>query len=253
MKTFHFKKSLALSGVTLFSLFILSCGDSGSGGPSHPSNPGPGVYPPNQVNNNVGFYSQTSNFVINGYQNRGSEFIAQQGMKGILGEAMGICDREHISGGLAACETWLNGAFDLVLFSEQGAQANNVKIIFRAVPGQQLGGHGWYSYSLPKFKDLFLTALTGWSTSNPSAIYYHLNLSSSIWPINNSQGFEVRANGPNQSFAQYKLFQLHVAQGKLEDMGWNYKLFYNGQEAASGTAIRCESANCGLDSSYYRY
>lgn len=229
---------------------FVGCGNSGGGGhtPSPTPPPGSGVLP---AGTPVGFYSQTSNLIVPGYVNFGSSLTVQQGMQSLLKDAMGVCDRSHISGGLAACSTWMHGAFDLVLLSENGAQSNAVKLIIRAIPGSQLNNMGWYTYSLPSFRE-FIGCLIGICWGNPTGIFNPLVLEATIWPINNSQGFEVRAYGPRASFAWNKLFQLQVAQGKLEDAQWNYVLHFNGVQAAQGTTVRCQSQNCGLDASIVR-
>jgi len=241
---------LALVTILAFS----SCGKSGSGARGGVTNPNPPPPPGSVVlpaGSQVGFYAQTTNLIVPGYLNNGSSLTVQPGMSGVLRDAMGVCDREYISGGLASCNTWLSGAFDLVLLADGGAQTNTVKLIMRAIPGAQLNNYGWYSYSLPNFKQ-FIACLIGLCWSNPQGIFNPLVLEATIWPINNSQGFEVRAYGPRVSRAWNQLFQLQVAQGKLEDAQWNFVLHYAGQQSAQGRAVRCQSQNCGLDSSIVR-
>jgi hypothetical protein len=239
--------------LTLVTILVISgCGKSGGGG-GQVVNPNP---PPSgsvvlPAGSQVGFYAQTSNLIVPGYSNNGSSLSVGPAMSAVLRDAMGVCDREYISGGLAACSTWTSGAFDFVLLADGGAQANTVKLILRAVPGSQLNNYGWYSYSLPSFKQA-IACLIGLCWSNPQGIFNPLVLEATIWPINNSQGFEVRAYGPRVSRAWNQLFQLQVAQGKLEDAQWNFALQYAGQQAAQGRAVRCQSQNCGLDSSIVR-
>lgn len=245
------KATSTLSKVALMavlSLGLFSCQPPGDGGV--PVGPGLGILP---AGSQVGFYSQTQNFLVPGYVNAGSSLQVEGGMQAMLRDAMGVCDREHISGGLASCQAWSTGAFDVVLWADGGSLSNAVTLVVRAVPGQQLNGFGSYAYSLPNFKEFLLTALTGWNVSNPSGVFNPLVLEGSIWPVNNSQGFEVRAYGPRVSHAWNKLIQFQVAQGKLEDTSWNYQLLFNGQSAARGTSVRCTSQFCGMDSSYFRY
>jgi hypothetical protein len=241
-------KTRILSLLTL--LALASCGNSGGSGGGAPAPapaPGPTVLP---AGSQIGFYSQTSNLIVPGYWNNGSTLTVGPGMTQVLRDAMGVCDREHVSGGLASCSTWMTGAYDIVLLAN-GSQSNTVKLIIRAVPGSQLGNFGWYSYSLPSFRQ-FIGCMIGLCLSNPQGIFNPLVLEATIWPINNSQGFEVRAYGPTGSRAWNKLFQLQVAQGKLEDAQWNYVLLFNGSQAAQGLSVRCQSQNCGLDSSIIR-
>ena len=240
---------ILLSMMSLGLAFFNSCGSSGgsTGASPQPQLPAP-VLP---QSSSLGFYAQTSNFYLPGYLNNQSTLQVQSGMYQVLKEAMGVCDREHSSGGLASCSTWISGAFDIVLYAEGGSTSNSVKLVIRALPGSQLSGYGWYSYSLPSFRQ-FIGCLIGICYSNPSGVFNPLVLEASIWPINQSQGFESRAYGPRMSQAYNKLFQLQVAQGKLEDQAWNFNLIYNGISAAQGRAVRCQSQFCGMDSSYFR-
>lgn len=236
--------------LALGALQVSSCSKSG-GGKSAPVAP---IAPIAPSSTNVGFYSQTQNFVVNNYLNNNSQFSAQSGISAVLKEAMGTCDRNHSNGGLASCSTWARGEFDLVLWVPQGATSNQVRVILRALPGSQLNDFGSYSYSFPRFSEFIGCSLLGIciNTGNSAGIFNPMVLDGNIWPINNNQGFEVRFYGPRLSQAYNKTFQLQVNSGKLEDGAWNYRLLYNNTEAASGTAIRCQSQHCGMDASYFR-
>ncbi|MDW8189976.1 MAG: hypothetical protein RMK80_03290 [Pseudobdellovibrionaceae bacterium] len=240
-----------LSG-SLFFLLSSGCGNQGGnrGGGTPPVAPA-AVPVPAPAHREVGFYAQTKNFYIPGYVNQGSYLEVEPGMYTLLKEAMGVCNRDHTNTGIANCQSWLTGAFDLVLFSEHGSTANTVKIVMRAIPGSQLNGYGWYYASLPKFREL-IGCLVGLCYSNPQGIFNPMVLEGPIWPINNSRGFEFRAYGPTGSGAYNKLIQYQVAEGKLEDGAFTFVLSYNGVQAARGRAVRCQSQFCGLDASYFR-
>ena len=84
-------------------------------------------------------------------------------------------------------------------------------------------------------------------------MYNPLVLDATINPVNNGQGFELRATGP--AGATYhggvnNLIHFRVNNGKLEDAGWDYKIFLNYDEnngvVATGHALRCQSQNCGV-------
>jgi hypothetical protein len=244
-----------IMGVFVGSGFLAACGKSGGG--DTVLNPGvvqtctnAGCTYPVPANSKLGFYAQTSNFYIPGYVNNGSTLQMQSGMSQVLKDAMGVCDRVAYTGGISACSNWMGGAHDLVLYSDAGSTANTMKLIIRSTPGMQLGGYGWYQYSVPDFKTAIFNLL-GFPVGNYSGVFDPMVLEATIWPVNNSQGFEVRAYGPRMSYAWNKLFQLQVANGKLEDAQWNFQLYFNGQAAMSGKAVRCQSQNCGLDSSYF--
>jgi hypothetical protein len=245
-KTFSLVFFSFLMGL-LFLVILSSCGKSKKGSPPPPTPP-PVVTP---QNTQMGFYSQTGNIQIPGYINNGSQLSMGPGMRALLKEAMGVCDREHISAGIASCDTWLRGGFDLVLLSPQGSRSQTVKLIMRSIPASQLGGFGWYTASLPNFRQ-FIGCLIGFCSSNPAGMFNPLVLEANIFPVNNSQGFEVRAYGPYGSRSWNKLFQFQVHQGKLEDGRWNFIMYFDGAVAAQGLAVRCQSENCGLDTSIVR-
>ena len=74
-------------------------------------------------------------------------------------------------------------------------------------------------------------------------------LDMTIWPINNSQGFELRGYAPAGAYYQggnNLLFQFQVANGKLEYQAWDFTLAYNGEVAATGRMVRCPTQNCGV-------
>ena len=137
----------------------------------------------------------------------------------------------------------------MVLYSPTGSTANTMKLVIRSTPTVSYGG--WYTYSMPDFTQAILGLFGFGTVTNNQGIFDPLVLDVTIWPVNNSQGFEVRAYGPTVSQAYNKLFQLQVATGKMEDQSWAFKLYYNGTLAMDGTALHCLSQFCGLNSSYF--
>jgi hypothetical protein len=184
------------------------------------------------------------------YQNNGTTYTFQSGMLNVLKLAMGVCDRDASDGGLADCHAWLNGYQDIMLFAS-GDQASTVNLILRAFPSANCTNPyycTYYSYSLPSFNQFFL-GLFGFNTLNMAQMYDPMNLNMTIWPVNNNAGFELRGYAP--SGATYHsgldlLFQFQVAQGKLDDLGWDFTLAYNGTVAATGHMVRCQTQNCGV-------
>lgn len=71
-------------------------------------------------------------------------------------------------------------------------------------------------------------------------------LNGTIWPVNDSQGFEIRSNGPTASVGYNQVLQLQVGNGKVEDERFSFQLYWNGKVAATGTMVRCRSLTCGL-------
>lgn len=191
----------------------------------------------------IGFYAQTNNFQSSIYVNNGSTFTpVSGGMKGIVKDAMGVCDRNYADYGLSNCNSWINGYHDLV-FMMDGSSSNSVRIMLRSYPQQS----AFYSYaaSFPSASQFF-GGLLGFPQFNYQGVFNPLILTGTIWPINDSKGFEIRANGPTGSYGYNQLMQLQVAQGKVEDERFTFSLQWNGHQAASGTLVRCQTLTCGL-------
>lgn len=199
----------------------------------------------------AGAYAQSSGFYIPGYANNGSTFLPRGAMANVLREAMGVCDRNTYSGGIAGCQSWVSGAHDMVIYlaGQQASQAQTAKFIIRSTPGTNYGS--WYTYSLPSFQGFVASLFGFYGDTNSAGFFDPMVLDATLWPINNSKGFELRANGPRLSQAWNKLFQLQVSEGKLEDASWSYQLFYNGGLAAEGVGKSCQSQYCGLEQSYF--
>jgi hypothetical protein len=194
---------------------------------------------------NIGFYAQTSNFgsYVQGFTSASSLNLTS-GWKTMLKDAMGVCDRDQSNGGLAGCNDWMNGMHDLVIIMDSST-ASTVRVTVRSYP-VPTNPYYSYSYSLPSATDFFYGLLGFPIMGNPSGFFNPMILTASIWPVNNSQGFEVRSLGPQQSYGWNKYLQLQIANGKVEDQSFQYQLFWNAQLAASGTMIRCQTQTCGL-------
>lgn len=241
--------TMALSaGLLVIGSFLTGCGSksSSSGGTTtstyYPCTTGSNcVYSVNQ-NSLKGFYAQSTNFST-GYMNNGSSFTPTGSVTTILEEAMGVCNRGAYNGGLADCGSWVSGYYDLVFLVNQ-QNPNQVTLVFRSYP--MINQNYWYSYNLPTLENFFLS-LIGWPVAqNPQGTYNPLILTTTIYPVNNSQGFEIRGYGPQVSAGYNKLIQLQVANGKIEDQSFQFQLFWNGTQIGSGTMARCQSATCGL-------
>lgn len=239
--------AVATSGL----MFLTGCGSSSSSG-GVPVPPAVGVYPPciNGTNctyqlpqNSIrGFYAQSANFQSGWFLNNGSVLQPTSAVTTILEDAMGVCNRGHYNGGLADCNSWVNGYYDLV-FTVNPTNPNQVTLVFRSYP---VVNQSWYTYNLPS-PQAFFTSLLGWPIAqNPQGTFNPMILNATIHPVNNSQGFEIRSYGPQVSAGYNKLLQLQVGVGKIEDQRFNFELFWNGAKIAVGTMARCQSATCGL-------
>lgn len=243
-------KDVAVALTTLLMATALGCAKSNDngGGPGAPAGPAPYTCAPNTPctglpPSNIGFYAESQN--MKGYYNYNNSILTPtNAYRTFLKEAMGVCDREQYTGGLADCNSWINGYHDLVLMMDNTA-SNTVRVVVRSYPNTQYG-NAYYSYQLPRW-DQFLLGLVGFPIAqNPSGFFNPLILNGTIYPINASQGFEVRAYGPQISYGYNKLLQLQIGQGKVQDTQFGFVLSWNGQQVATGTMVRCQTQNCGL-------
>ncbi len=240
--------------IALAVVALVACGKSGPSANVTPPPPAATVVAPptvNSVNVPLGFYAQNDkmNFLYPGAV--GSTLnIQPTGMASVLKYAMGVCERNYISGGQALCSSWVAGLHDMMLFAS-GSQANKVKLVIRSMLDQSCqspGACGSYWYSLPNFTQLILGAF-GFNTYNNAGVYDPMVLDMTVWPINNSQGFELRGYAPGGATYQggnNLLFQFQVAVGKLDDPAWDFVLYYNSVAVANGHMLRCVSQNCGV-------
>jgi hypothetical protein len=183
----------------------------------------------------VGFYSEN-------WHDR-TLIPAGPGLGDFLQNAMGVCDRNHIDGGLAGCSAWAAGAFDVVM-QAPNSQTNSVQMTFRAKP--QMGQNANFAYSLPSAGQ-FAGALFGFPViGNPGAVRNPLQLNMTVSVTNNYQGFEARGYGDFYTTANRSLIQIQIANGKLDDPSFDYRIAYRGEIIVTGTFVRCNSADCGL-------
>lgn len=164
-----------------------------------------------------------------------------------LKEAMGVCNQAHSSGGLADCSAWSGGTIKMEMVTT-GQQMN-----FSIYAYPQVNQYYNYSYQLPSMSQFFLGMLgfpiytqTATATLNP------LSMGMTLFPINNNQGFEGRANGNLYTMANRNLIQLQVAQGKAGDPYFNFVLTYVPVGASQGQAFLSGNlANKAVYGSYY--
>ena len=240
--------------IALAVLALVACGKSGPSANVTPTNGTTTLVTPprpSSVNIPLGFYAQNDkmNYLYPGAV--GSTLnIQSPGMANVLKYAMGVCERNYISGGQARCDAWVNGLHDMMLFAS-GSQASKVKLVIRSMLDQSCQtpySCGSYWYSLPNFTQLILGAF-GFNTLNNAGVYDPMILDMTVWPINNSRGFELRGYAPGGATYQggnNLLFQFQVAVGKLDDPAWDFVLYYNSVAVANGHMLRCVHDNCGV-------
>jgi hypothetical protein len=194
----------------------------------------------------LSFTAQTSNAANGSMQPIGSLTI-QPGMQTMLYEAMGVCDIAASTGGsssgMAACSAWVAGTHEISIQLPNGTSPYT-RLMVRSYP--QVNNYWNYSVSLPSLSQ-FLLGMVGIPTVQSTRGQFDpMILAATNWPTNNNQGFELRANGPTNSWASNKLLQLIVTNGSTDAASFNFNLYYNAQLAASGTMARCQSYNCNF-------
>lgn len=168
----------------------------------------------NTVNGTVQFYDYNRYFVQSGYgvsTSSGDMTITNAGAyKTFLKEAMGICDRNiwGIQAGLSSCDNWVSGSFQ-VSFSVN----SSLKPVVR-----------FEAYPAPSFFQGFINIGidAGGVAFNPLI----LNQNNTFSLINDSKGFEIRANGSYWNGGGLRLIQIQVVQGTLNDGYFTYELYY---------------------------
>lgn len=146
----------------------------------------------------------------------------QSVFKSFLKEAMGMCDFAHSTGGMYDCNSWTNAQVKVDIVTT-GSQMN-----FAVYAYPQLNAYYNYYYALPSASEFFLgmmgfpiyTQQYNTMSSNP------ITSGMSVFPINNSLGFEGRTTGPLYSLANRQLIQLQVAQGKVGDPYFTFVMSY---------------------------
>lgn len=218
-------KKILISFLTVGAAFFLNaCGNSGGGGGATPVTPyacpvgqvwngagcviGGGITP----NTTVQYYDY--NRVFNAWGSvsaNGDLVITHSGAyQAFLREAMGICDRSiwGWDSGLARCENWVSGSFQ-VSFSVNSGLTPSVK--FEAAPAPSFFQY-YINFGINAagvaFNPLILT------TNNTYSL------------INNSKGFEIRAQGSYWNGGGLRLIQIQVLQGTLNDGYFTYDLYY---------------------------
>jgi hypothetical protein len=168
----------------------------------------PGVDPTSGVGTLARFYSEN-------WHDRNLN-IAGAGYTTFIQNAMGVCGPWTQD---PDCSLWASGAFDIVLLADN-VQANQLTAVFR----------------LKRRGDGPMIA--------PRVVPLNFTLS----VTNNYQGFEARAYGDFNSPANRSLIQIQVANGKLQDSFFDYRIAYRGGIIITGRFQKCSTADCGLSS-----
>ncbi|MGZ3775537.1 MAG: hypothetical protein ACXVCY_09950 [Pseudobdellovibrionaceae bacterium] len=223
------KKLFASFVVSASALMLISCGSNNSdpnyygygyAAPPVPTCPVNTVWNGTACVNSTGvapttgpayFYDYKSYYYQNvfGFPQNGDLVIVDTGAyQQFLKEAMGVCDR-NIWGwqaGLADCANWVSGSF-IVQFSIDSTLKPSVS--FTAYPG-------------PTYYSINFGLNGGGAVLNPLV----LSSNNTFSLINNSHGFEIRAQGSYWNGGGLRLIQIQVANGTLNDGYFNFDLYY---------------------------
>ncbi|MEK2646793.1 hypothetical protein [Bdellovibrio sp. BCCA] len=170
-----------------------------------------GVVPTNGV---VRYYDYNRYFYNSYYgvstQNGDMQIVNAGAYKEFLKQAMAVCDR-NIWGwqaGLADCNNWVSGSFQIEFSVDSSLKPT---VSFTAYPAPN-----WYQYTLS------VGINGGGMAFNP----LYLNQNNTFSLINNSKGFEIRAQGSYWNGGGLKLIQIQVLQGTLQDGYFTYDLYF---------------------------
>jgi len=153
----------------------------------------------------------------------------------------GVCDRTAVTGGIHSCNNWVNSYFRIV-YQAHSSSPSRSRIMFMTYP--QTSQYYWYGYQLPSF-DQFFQSLLGFPTPYEVGMARNpIALDMTVSNINNSQGFEARAFGAQDTLANRSLIQFQVTTGKVLDQQVSFTLNFEGRPFASGTLYRCTYPDC---------
>lgn len=249
MKNLNTFKAVLITLV--LSTMIVACGKNDNSNPVYTGTPNPNIYQPGIAYPggfipppNIGFYAQNDKMTAL-YNNpqHGTVLNTDSAYLDLTRDAMGVCNRAEYSGGLADCQSWINGYNDVV-FLLDSANSSQGSLIIRSYPISQ-SNNSYYYYSLPSAKTFFLN-LIGFPVGNTQGVYAPMVLKMPIFPWNNSKGFKAQNYGPSGSKAYGVIIDFEVAEGKVENQFLNFQINFNGSPALSGRMNRCATASCGL-------
>lgn len=179
----------------------------------------------------VRYYDYTRYFSVDYWgrlttQNGNMTIVHQAAFEEFLKYAMGVCDRSiwGVEYGLAKCSNWVSGSFQLEFSMDSSMKP---AVSFTAYPAIN-----WYQYSIS------FGINGGGMAFNP----LYLNQNNTFNLINQSKGFEIRAQGSYWNGGGLKLIQIQVPVGTIADGTVAYELYfpYNGQptKIATGKLVR---------------
>lgn len=196
-------------------------------------------------------------FKSDNFRDQSMSMTSSTATTAFLRDGMAICDRGTYNYGSASCTDYRSGYAQVVLQSVNAA-SSTARLTIEVLPRSYTSYSSYYYYaSLPSAQQGLTCGiswlLTGMCMMTPTATQSQIarnpiQLDLVVSAINNSQGFEGRGYGGLGTISQTALIQFQVANGKLSDGYFDYKLIYNGQAGGvimQGRMNRCSDASCG--------
>ncbi len=192
---------------------------------------------------NLGLYQNTNDagYLADNFQYRNLTVTGGTAYKSFIQKALGTCDRAANSGGIYSCDSWLNSYFRLIIQAQSSA-STAMRAIFMVYPQQNQ--YAWYGYQLPSWNQFFMGIMGFPVPQQIGAVRNPLAVDMTVSLINNSTGLEARSYGAYDTLANKSLIQVQIPTGKVLDNQLPVKLFFEGQQFASGTLYRCTYPNC---------
>lgn len=238
----EFKKLLQYGQCLLvvgIAISLAACGSKKSSSTST----GNGVYYPGQGGYTGDMYMQSNDagYLGDNFAWKNLTITNGTAFKNFVKKVHSTCDQANSSGGIYGCDAWMNGYFRIIYQASSSSPAQS-RIMFMTYP--QTSQYGWYGYQLPSLEQFFM-GLIGFPIPQAHGIARNpIALDQTVSMINNSQGFESRSYGAQDTLANRSLIQFQVATGKVLDQTINFSLSFEGQTFAQGTLYRCTHADC---------
>ncbi|MCC2678273.1 MAG: hypothetical protein K0R29_849 [Pseudobdellovibrio sp.] len=197
-------------------------------------------------NYSLGFYADN----YSGYSNLQITNITN--MKQLLKYGMGVCDLASNNYGLANCDAYIQGWFDVIIqlpsdFNVANGGTASALVTFAVRPQQ----NQYYNFQA-SFGSWWQVAGSFFGINIPDTNYYSgayrnpLQIQAQASPINNSQGFSINGYGDAWTGYNRTIVTVEVASGNQSSNYADFVLKVGGQEAARGRMAKCQTPNCGL-------
>lgn len=228
---------LAVVGIALV---LAACGSNKKSSSTSYNN---GVYGPgyNGYYGDMYMNSNDAGYLGDNFAWRNVTITNGSAFKNFIKKVHSVCDQSYSSGGIYSCDNWINSYFRIVYQASSASPATS-RIMFMTYP--QTSSYGWYGYQLPSL-DQFFMGMLGFPVPQSYGIARNpIALDMTVSNINNSQGFEARAYGAQDTLARTSLIQFQVATGKVLDNKVEFKLSFEGVTFATGNLLRCSYPDC---------